>query len=174
MDGYVLCKNSRIVKVGEYSAEKGREIVDNCGDNLTILGEEHGRYKSGDPIPRIKGIILPGFVKAHGHDHETPLIGMAKDTTLTEWLDRAVNAFTEFLLMKEKELQDIFKQNPYLIMYLKARLDNIQFGITSDMVHHCNFPKYHVPELVEANRIAGTKMIIAVGGSGQKLLQEGA
>ena len=41
--------------------------------------------------------ILPGFVKAHGHDHESPIIGLVKDVPLTTWLDGAVNPFTRFL-----------------------------------------------------------------------------
>ncbi|MHA2202718.1 MAG: amidohydrolase family protein, partial [Candidatus Hodarchaeales archaeon] len=45
----------------------------------------------------------------------------------------------------------------------KARIDDLQHGITTALVHHCNFNKYHVDELVEANRIAGTKIMIAVG-----------
>jgi len=32
------------------------------------------------------------------------------------------------------------------------------------LTHHCNFNKYHVAELVEANAKAGTKIMIAVGG----------
>ncbi|MEM3061410.1 MAG: amidohydrolase family protein, partial [Candidatus Bathyarchaeia archaeon] len=70
---------------------------------------------------------------------------------------------TGFLHEKFDELKKNFKKSPYLITYLKARLDDIGYGITSCLTHHCNFNKYHVEELVKANKLAGTKMIIAVG-----------
>lgn len=27
----------------------------------------------------LKGVLIPGFVKCHGHDHESPLIGLNKE-----------------------------------------------------------------------------------------------
>ena len=107
--------------------------------------------------------LLPGFVKAHGHDHESPIIGIAKDCPLTDWLDGAVNLFTGFLDEKREDLVHKFGKSPNLVTYLKARVDDIYYGITSSMVHHCNFNKYRVADIVEANRQAYTKMIVAVG-----------
>ncbi len=44
------------------------------------------------------------------------------------------------------------------------RLDDIYYGITSVLTHHCNFNKYNCADLVTANTLAGTNIIIAVGG----------
>ncbi len=162
-DGYILTENSKILEVGEFSPEVGRRIIKQYNSSLTILGNSNVKSPSVDDMKIINGVALPGFVKAHGHDHESPLIGITKDVPLTVWLDEAVNYFTGFLNEKFDDLKEEFGKSPYLITYLKAKLDDIQYGITSCMTHHCNFNKYHVDDLVEAVKIAGTKIIIAVG-----------
>lgn len=164
-DGYVLCRGAAVEEAGAYSPEVGRRILAEHGSSLKVLG---GRSSDETTLTlrhlvRLDGVILPGFVKAHGHDHESPLIGVAKDVPLTTWLDDAVNLFTGFLNERADELAREFGRSPHLVTYLKARLDDVSYGITSCMVHHCNFNKYHVAELVEANRAAGTRMTIAVG-----------
>jgi 5-methylthioadenosine/S-adenosylhomocysteine deaminase len=162
-DGYVLIERDKILEVGEYSKEVGKKIIKEFGHELKILGCKKEKSLKEEDIVRMNGVIMPGFVKAHGHDHESPIIGVAKDVPLTTWLDEAVNLYTGFLHERFYELKKKFKKSPYLITYLKARLDDISYGITSCLTHHCNFNKYHVEELVEANTLAGTKMIIAVG-----------
>jgi len=114
-------------------------------------------------IPQHRGVRLPGFVKAHGHDHESAIIGVAKDQPLTSWLDNAVNPFTGFLSEKTAQLQKEFGRSPASVAYRKARLDDVSYGITSALTHHCNFSKYNVRDLVEANAEAGTRLTIAVG-----------
>jgi 5-methylthioadenosine/S-adenosylhomocysteine deaminase len=162
-DGYILIEDEIISDLGKYSPQRITEIIDRYGSELQIIGLSKEELANVDEIPQINGVALPGFIKAHGHDHESPIIGIAKDVPLTTWLDEAVNLFTGFLHSKEKVLIKQFGKSPYLLTYLKARIDDIQHGITTAVVHHCNFNKYHVDELVEANRIAGTKIIIAVG-----------
>ncbi|MFX0087300.1 MAG: amidohydrolase family protein [Candidatus Hodarchaeota archaeon] len=162
-DGFILIEDDIISDLGKYNAQRITEIIDSHGSELKILGYSKEDSKNRIIIPQINGVAIPGFIKAHGHDHESPIIGIAKDVPLTTWLDEAVNLFTGFLHSNEKELSNQFGKSPYLITYLKARIDDIQHGITTAVVHHCNFNKYHVDELVEANRIAGTKIIIAVG-----------
>ncbi|MHA2225085.1 MAG: amidohydrolase family protein [Candidatus Hodarchaeales archaeon] len=164
-DGFVFIEGDKISKVGSFNHKHIQEILDKYNSELEIIGiDTHDEVieKSKD-IPQINGVALPGFVKAHGHDHESPIIGIAKDVPLTTWLDSAVNLFTGYLHSEETSLTEYFGKSPYLITYLKARIDDLQHGITTALVHHCNFNKYHVKELVEANRLAGTKIMIAVG-----------
>ncbi len=164
-DGYVLTASGTVQEVGAYSFKIGERILRNVGHSLKVLGgksSEDGPLATEDLV-QLNGVILPGFIKAHGHDHESPLIGIAKDVPLTTWLDNAVNLFTGFLNERADDLSERFGRSPHLVTYLKARVDDISYGITSCMVHHCNFNKYHVAEIVEANRSAGTRMIIAVG-----------
>jgi 5-methylthioadenosine/S-adenosylhomocysteine deaminase len=107
--------------------------------------------------------LLPAFVKAHGHDHEQPLIGIAKDEPLTQWLDHAVNPFTGFLNARRAELTEALGCTPQLATYRMARVADIHYGITASMVHHCNWNKFHLEDIAAANEAAGTTMIVAVG-----------
>ncbi|CAL6073228.1 Amidohydrolase_family protein [Hexamita inflata] len=154
-DGYVLSENDKIIEVGKYTAEIGERILKL--NPLKIIGAKD------NTIPMLKGILIPGFVKCHGHDHESPLIGLNKEAQLVEWLDKCVNPFTGFINEKQDELVAKYGVSPHLITYRKARLDDLTFGITSAMTHHCNHNKYHVHEIAQANIEAGTKMVIAVG-----------
>lgn len=158
-DGYILF-DEHIIEVGQYSDEIWKEIEEKFGNGFTVIKP---KKSNGEKIPQHNAIILPGFVKTHGHDHESTLIGVARDVPLTKWLDDAVNPFTEFLHTHERELTEKLSKSPYLIAYTKARVDDISFGITSALTHHCNFNKYHVNELAQANDIVGTKIVIAVG-----------
>ena len=162
-DGYVLTKDEKIMEVGEYTKQKGDQIISDFGNDLFVMGSEKQGDFTVDDIVCNETCLLPGFVKAHGHDHESPIIGIAKDCPLTAWLDGAVNLFTGFLDEKREDLADRFGKSPNLVTYLKARVDDTYYGITSSMVHHCNFNKYRVADIVEANKQAHTKMIVAVG-----------
>lgn len=163
-DGYVLIDGSKISEVGKWTDEIGNSIIKRCGNELQVIGLEHQKDEiTSSDVPKLEGVIMPGFVKAHGHDHESPLIGIAKDQPLTAWLDNAVNQFTGFMNAKRDELTKHFGKSPNYVTYIKARVDDIFYGITSTMVHHCNHGKYHVGDIVQANIDAGTKMIIAVG-----------
>lgn len=162
-DGYVLIEENLIKEAGHYTEEIGKRIISDYKENLQIIGSR-GDSSDISEIPCLHGVVMPGFVKAHGHDHESPLIGVAKDEPLTEWLDHAVNLFTGFMNEEREKLEKHFGKSPNHITYIKARLDDIYYGITSSMVHHCNHNKYRVKEIVDANVMAGTKMIVAVGG----------
>jgi 5-methylthioadenosine/S-adenosylhomocysteine deaminase len=163
-DGYILTKDSIILQVGAYTNEIGIEIIQKFYPELIIVGNKINRIPKVEDLVKINGVILPGFVKCHGHDHESCLIGVARDQPLTAWLDNSVNIFTGFLHEHEQELLEQFNGvSPYYVAYLKARLDDISFGITSAVTHHCNFNKYHVKELAEANEKMGTRIFIAVG-----------
>jgi 5-methylthioadenosine/S-adenosylhomocysteine deaminase len=156
-DGYILFKD-KILEVGAFSEEIGKRLIEKYGNELEIIGEADTNM-----VPILNAAILPGFVKAHGHDHESTIIGIAKDEPLTVWLDAAVNPFTEWLHTDEKQLTDEMGISPYLLTYTKARVDDISFGITSALTHHCNFNKYHVNELASASEEVGTRVFIAVG-----------
>jgi len=163
-DGYVLTKGNKIAEAGQYREEIGSRIISEYRDKLKVVGC-NAKVPFGEAdIPCLDGVLLPGFVKAHGHDHESPIIGVAKDEPLTQWLDHAVNLFTGFINENREKLEIHFGESPNYVTYIKARLDDLSYGITSSMVHHCNFNKYHVDEIVRANTKAGTKMIVAVGG----------
>lgn len=163
-DGYVLTEGSLIREAGRYKSEIGERILKECGNELEVIGVAGSGVRAEKDIPCLDGVVLPGFVKAHGHDHESPIIGIAKDEPLTEWLDHAVNVFSGFVNENGKELEMRFGASANTLTYSKAKLDDIYYGITSALTHHCNFNKYHLAELVEANFRAGTKIIIAVGG----------
>lgn len=173
-DGYVLAEGDRLVEVGQYTPEVGRRLLSMLGPALQVLGPEEGSGapSGGEPIPRMHGVLLPGFVKAHGHDHEQPIIGVAKDEPLTSWLDHAVNPFSAYMRRHYDELCVTLGVSPHYATYRMARLCDIHYGITATMVHHCNFNKYHVKELAEANEAARTRMIIAVGGQDRNYVAE--
>ncbi|MFX0184298.1 MAG: amidohydrolase family protein [Candidatus Hodarchaeota archaeon] len=162
-DGFVFVEDQHIKEVGKFDIKQIQDLFSTYGSEIEIIGSQNSNLSEEREIPQINGVALPGFVKAHGHDHESPIIGIAKDVPLTTWLDSAVNLYTGFLHEEEEKLTKYFRKSPYLITYLKARIDDLQHGITTALVHHCNFNKYHVDELIEANRLAGTKIMIAVG-----------
>lgn len=167
-DGYVLSDGETILEVGRFTDEVGKRLLETYCDELKIMGEP----QPDGGIPCINGALLPAFVKAHGHDHEQPLIGIAKDEPLTSWLDHAVNPFTRFLRTQKTELSELLGCAPQLTVYRMARLADIHYGITTSMVHHCNFNKYHLKEIAQANEAAGTTMIVAVGGQDRHYTKE--
>ena len=164
-DGYVLWRDDEILESGSFTPDVGQRLVSEHGPELEVIG--HGSAARGvssvEGLTQLDGVVLPGFIKAHGHDHEPPIIGLVKDVPLTHWLDGVVNVFTKFLKEQRDELGEALGESPQLVSYLKARVDDIYYGITSSMVHHCNFAKYYAEDLAEANRRAGTTMYIAVG-----------
>ncbi|MBI5244574.1 MAG: amidohydrolase family protein [Elusimicrobia bacterium] len=158
-DGCVLSEGETIKEVGRYSPEAEKRARKKHGSSLRIM-----TYPNA--------ILLPAFVKAHGHDHEQPLIGIAKDEPLTAWLDHAVNPFTGFINKEHDRLRRELGDSPQLITYRMARLCDIHYGITACMVHHCNFNKYHLEEIAQANESAGTTMIVAVGAQDRHYVKE--
>lgn len=165
-DGYVLAEGEILKDVGPYSAEVGKRLIETYGEDLQIIGAE------GREIPKLKGVLLPAFVKAHGHDHEQPLIGIAKDQPLTHWLDNAVNPFTGFLNKNREALTKELGCSPNLATYRMARICDIHYGITASMVHHCNYNKYHTQEISQANEAAGTTMIVAIGSQDRNYVED--
>ena len=161
-DGYVLAQGDTILEAGPYTPEVGRRLVETWGSRLGLL---HTRREipSTDPIPMQNMVLLPAFVKAHGHDHEQPLIGIARDEPLADWLDHAVNPFTGFLNARRTELSELLGCSPQLAVYRMARICDLHYGITATMVHHCNWNKHHLEDIATANEGAGTRMIVAVG-----------
>ncbi len=158
-DGYVLAEDETIREVGEWSPEVETRLRETHGRTLRVIGGTPG----SDDVPKLRRVMVPAFVKAHGHDHEQPLIGIAKDQPLTEWLDHAVNPFTRFMNTQKDELTRVLGMPPHEVTYRLARVIDLHYGITSCMVHHCNFNKYHLREIAEVNETAGTTMIVAVG-----------
>ncbi len=159
-DGYVTFQADEILEVGPYTDEIGTQLLAKHG-KLDVLGG--GEASTTDELTCHDGVLLPGFVKAHGHDHESPIIGMVKDVPLTAWLDGAVNLFTRFLEERQEQLSAELGDSPHFMTYLKAKADDLYYGITSAMTHHCNFSKYRVDELARASETAGTRILIAVG-----------
>ncbi len=163
-DGYILTKGETILEAGQFTKEKGESLIRKYGRKLNIIGYDKRKSSSADfEIPLSNAVMLPGFVKAHGHDHEQPIIGIAKDVKLTEWLDMAVNPFTEYINKYDRDLNEILGMSPQLVTYYMARVCDINYGITACMVHHCNNSKYHASEIARANEAAGTSMIVALG-----------
>jgi 5-methylthioadenosine/S-adenosylhomocysteine deaminase len=162
-DGYVVSQGETILEVGPYREEVGLRLLERWGSTLEVLHTRH-ELPSTDTVPLQDVILLPAFVKAHGHDHEQPIIGIAKDEPLTAWLDHAVNPYTGFINSKRVELTEKLGCTPQLVTYLMARICDIHYGITTSMVHHCNYNKYHCEDIARANEAAGTTMIVAIGG----------
>lgn len=170
-DGYVLHDGGRVVEVGPYSDDVGRRLLATHGGNLSVLGRREPAGALSD-LACIEGALLPGFVKAHGHDHEPAIIGIVKDVPLTTWLDGAVNPFTRFARDEREALTRELGMPPTLLTYLKARLDDIHYGITTAMVHHCNYSKYFVDEVVAAHEQAGTRATVAIGSQDRHYVAE--
>jgi len=128
-DGYVLAEGGTIREVGPYTPDVGRRLAAGYGSALRVLGAGllRGECPSNSPvaIPRLSGVLLPAFVKAHGHDHEQPIIGIAKDEPLTSWLDHAVNPFTGFINTEHDRLSTELGCSPQLAAYRMARLCDI-------------------------------------------------
>ena len=175
-DGYVLAEGETIREVGPYTPEVGRQLLARFGSALRILGADQWpreqQASTEDAVPRLHGVLMPAFVKAHGHDHEQPIIGVAKDEPLTSWLDHAVNPFTGFISAEHDRLCAELGCSPRLAAYRMGRLCDIHYGITASMVHHCNHNKYHAEEVARANQAAGTTMIVAIGGQDRHYVEE--
>ncbi len=178
-DGYVLAEGELLREVGPYRPEVGERLRAELGEHLRVIGAgERGAPAAAQPepdaneIPCLPGVLLPAFVKAHGHDHEQPIIGVAKDEPLTSWLDHAVNPFTGFLDREEEALTIELGCSPHLATYRMARLTDIHYGITAALVHHCNHSKYHFAEVAQANEAAGTTMIVAIGSQDRHYVRE--
>ena len=63
-DGFILTQGNKIKETGKYTPEKGKQILDEFGNELTIIGgsDRHGEER----IPMINGVLLPGFIKSAG------------------------------------------------------------------------------------------------------------
>jgi 5-methylthioadenosine/S-adenosylhomocysteine deaminase len=161
-DGYVLAQGERLLEAGPFSPETALRLERTWGERLKVLHTGREIPATGS-IPMQDMLLLPAFVKAHGHDHEQPLIGLARDKPLADWLDHAVNPFNGFLNARKQELSELLGCSPQLAVYRMARVADIHYGITASMVHHCNWNKHHLEDIAEANETAGTRMIVAVG-----------
>jgi len=173
-DGYVLWRGDEILEVGPYSEEIGRRLVRELGPNLRVLtrGETVRAPSAEAHLVRTEGVLLPGFIKAHGHDHEPPIIGLVKDVPLTRWLDGVVNPFTRFMSENRERLGDLFGRSPQSVSYLKARLDDLHYGITTTLTHHCNFSKYFADDLIASAETSGTRLLAAVGSQDRHYAKE--
>jgi 5-methylthioadenosine/S-adenosylhomocysteine deaminase len=171
-DGYILTEGETIREVGPYTPEVGRRLIGDHGEALRVYGSDRPGHAAGDDVPCHRAVLLPAFVKAHGHDHEQLLIGIAKDQPLTAWLDHAVNPFAGFINQRSEEVRARLGESPHTVAYRMARLCDIHYGITTSMVHHCNFNKYHLEEIAAANEAAGTTMIVAIGGQDRNYFKD--
>jgi 5-methylthioadenosine/S-adenosylhomocysteine deaminase len=164
-DGYVLWSGDKLLELGAFSEKVGLRLVKEHGATLTVIqpGGDRQGVDSVEQLYRWPGVVLPGFVKTHGHDHEPPIIGLVKDVPLTAWLDGVVNPFTGFMKGEKDSLRELLGRTPQSVSYRKARLDDLYYGITTAMTHHCNFSKYFADDLVESAETAGTRILVAVG-----------
>ncbi len=170
-DGYIVYNQGKILEVGPYCEQIGQQLLQKYNP-LQVIGNRNLFAKSTADFICHLGVLLPSFIKAHGHDHESPIIGIAKDVPLTTWLDGAVNVFTQFLEDNGKDIQNKYNRSAHAITYRKSRLDDIYYGITSALTHHCGHNKYHVADLVEANESIGTRIIIAVGSQDRNFYEK--
>ncbi len=164
-DGYLLTEGRLIREVGKYTPEISRRIIRQTVDELQVIGKNGEDYLIPFDIPCLDGVVLPGFVRTHGHDYQSPIIGVGRDEPLSDWLDRSIFVFNRFLSERHDELEAELGESPHLLTYRKCLLDNVYYGITSALSHHCGTNKYHLPELVEANEEAGLKLTITVSSA---------
>ncbi len=165
-DGYVLWSGDELIEVGAFDGLVAERLTATWGERLEVVTSEGATFFTTDLCARFPchdGVLLPAFVKAHGHDHEPPIIGLCRDLPLTAWLDGVVNPFTTFMKEQRDVLADRLGRSPQSVAYRKARLDDIWYGITSAMTHHCNASKYYVDDLVASAEEAGTRLIAAIG-----------
>lgn len=158
-DGYVLTNGDIIEEAGAWSSEVLARLTPRLRTRkITVLGGGIGYEPQ-----QIDGILMPGFVKAHGHDHEQMLKGRAKGVPLTAWLDSAVNPLGWFLRDNTERLDHMLEMDPFVLAYAMARLEDVRFGITTALTHHCNHNKLRIRELRDANHLAGTCLICVPG-----------
>ncbi len=165
-DGYVFSENGAIIEVGAWDDSVAARINPLVNSNeVQALGvpTHSGVPTLGEPVPLLPGILLPGFVKAHGHDHESAIVGVARDEPLADWLDHAVSAFSGFVHESADHLEQNLGLSPWRASFRKARLDDLVYGITTALIHLCNYSKYHLDEIVDTNAAAGTRLIVAIG-----------
>ena len=87
-NAYIIIDEDKIFQFGIMTLEIELDIMKG---NYAIINTIENNH-----IKIINGVLMPGFVKTHGHD-ETILIGLNKEDILTEWLDNVVNPFSKFL-----------------------------------------------------------------------------
>ncbi|MBN1337146.1 MAG: amidohydrolase family protein [Deltaproteobacteria bacterium] len=162
-DGYVLAQGDRLLEVGPWTPEVAARLG-RLGDRLVVPGTPDRRPLPGPGLlPMRKAVLMPGFVKAHGHDDEQLLIGVARDEPLADWLDHAVNPLARYLRDMQERLTEDLGCTPWRAAYRMARLCDVHYGITSSLIHHCHANKVRWEDLALANEEAGTSMIIAIG-----------
>lgn len=178
-DAYLLFDYQQIVAVGQFSSQTVDQIKQRHGEFQRVIcesllsGQElHAVQQNKTKVPCHQAVLLPGFIKAHGHDHESCLIGVGRDVPLTTWLDESINLFTNFLEENEQRLFQELGCHPNYLCYLKSRMDDIYYGITSSMVHQCNYSKNHVEDLVRANQAVGTRITVAVGSQDRNFYEK--
>lgn len=157
-DGYVLIEGKHIKEVGKFSNETRDRILKEYENNIDVIGSNDNK-----DIPMLEGVLMPSFIKTHGHDYQSNIIGISKDTTLTQWLDEAVNPFSHMIHFQHEELSELYGCSPYYLAGVKAKLDDLSYGITASLSHYCDLCKFHVGELVEASLDCGVTTLIAVG-----------
>ncbi|CAL6022115.1 Amidohydrolase_family protein [Hexamita inflata] len=162
-DAYVLF-DDKIIEYGKLTEEKAQQFQND--KSVSIVNKV-----IDGKIIQANSVAFPAFVKGHGHD-ETCLIGLRKEDILTEWLDNVVNPFSKFIKENHEQLKKKLHDDPFKVVFRKCRLDDIQFGITTYLAHQCNYNKYYIDELVEANDEAGTRAVIAVGSQDRNFHKE--
>lgn len=158
-DAFILTDGDTIAAAGAYETALWQKLSEKYGKEIFVFGAETGQ---GEP-PLLNIAITPAFVKAHGHDHESLIIGFARDQKLTAWLDHSVHPFSRFIEDNEERLREDFGCSPYLVAYRHSRLNDIYYGITAALSHNCDYAKYRLDDMHLANLEAATAMIIAIG-----------
>ncbi len=174
VDGYIIYDETGVREVGKFNKEAEKLLIKDLGASLEVIKSESLIQSStkDEPIPKHKALLLPGFIKAHGHDHESPIIGIARDVPLTTWLDESVNPFTSYIQKHMEELTTRFGYSPNYLSFLKSRMDDVYYGITASLSHLCNYAKNFADELVAANDLLTTHLTIAVGSQDRNFYKE--
>ena len=147
LNGIVITMDSqnRVIKNGAVFVD-GEEIID-VGKSENIKK----KYKADVIIDATRKVVLPGFVNAHTHLHQTFLRGLGHDLPLYEWIQQAILASGE-----------VMTANDLYLSALLGYVENIRSGNTTVLCHHYLHTSQRSTDLVaRAAKDAGVRTVIA-------------
>ena len=147
LNGIVITMDSqnRVIKNGAVFVD-GEEIID-VGKSENIKK----KYKADVIIDATRKVVLPGFVNAHTHLHQTFLRGLGHDLPLYKWIQQAILASGE-----------VMTDNDLYLSALLGYVENIRSGNTTVLCHHYLHTSQRSTDLVaRAAKDAGVRTVIA-------------
>lgn len=154
MSNRILIKDAMVLAAADAELER-RDILVSDGRIAAI--EEHGRFDSADPAPRViegRGkLVIPGFVNAHYHSHDVLSRGMFEDIPLEVWIALAILPTTRSLSQREVRLRTLL-----------GAVECLRNGITTvqDMVSCGPGSEQHVETIIGAYQEVGIRCVLSL------------